>query len=154
MIDACGVDDARRVVESLAVQRRGSLVQRLVVECLRQDLLVEVAADDWHLVDRGDRRDTQVAQRRDQPAPRCILQRQVVDRGGEHVGHLLCDQLFGGRHADVDRLRERADRCARLLAERRVSLVADHELVCLARDRLLVAREPRVGLDGQRVAVP
>src|SRR5207248_1702451 len=64
---------------------------------------------------------------------------------------LLRDQLFGRRHADVDRLRERADRRARLLAERRVRLVADHELVRLARQRVLVAREPRVRLDRQRI---
>ena len=57
MIDAGGIDDPRRVVEAVAVERRGSLVQRLMVECLGQDLLIEVAADDWHLVDRGDGRD-------------------------------------------------------------------------------------------------
>src|SRR5262249_34485521 len=54
--------------------------------------------------------------------------------------------------ADVDGLRERADRTRCLLAERRVRLVADHELVRLARKRILVAREPGVRLDRQRIA--
>src|SRR6266850_4308356 len=79
--------------------------------------------------------------------------RQIVDRRREHVGHLLRDELFRRRHADVDRLRERADRGARLLAQGSVRLVADDELVGVAGDRLLVAREPRVRLDRQRVAV-
>ena len=125
-------------------------VQRLVVERLREDLLVEVAADDRHRVDRGDRRHAQVAQRRDEPAARGVLQRQVVDRGGEDVGDLLRDQLLGRRHADVDGLRERADRGGGLLPERRVRLVADDELVRVAVDRVDVAREPRVRLDRER----
>ena len=45
MVDAGG-DDAGRVVEAVAVEARSRLVQRLVVECLGKDLLVEVAADD------------------------------------------------------------------------------------------------------------
>ena len=151
VIDAGGVDDAGAPVEAVAVERRGRLVQRLVVEHLRELALVEVAADDRHRVDRGRGRNAQVAQRRDQPATRCVGERQVVDRGGEDVGDLLRDQLLGRRHADVDRLRERADRGARLLAERGVRLVADHELVRVARERADVPREPRVRLDRQRV---
>ena len=107
MIDARGIHDARRVVETVAVQGRSGLVQRLVVERFGEDLLVEVAADDRHLVDRGDRRDAQTSQRRDQAAARGVLQRQVVDRRGEHVRHLLRDQLLRRGHPDVDRLRER-----------------------------------------------
>ena len=151
VVDAGRVDDARRVVEAVAVEARGGLVQRLVVERLREDLLVEVAADDRHRVDRRDGRHAQAAQRRDQAAARGVLQRQVVDRRGEDVGDLLRDQLLGRRHADVDRLRERADRGGRLLAERGVRLVADHELVRVAADRADVPREPRVRLDRQRV---
>ena len=151
MVDAGRVDDARRRVEALAVEAGGGLVQSLVVEGGGERALLEVAADDRHGVDRGGRRDAQAAQRRDQPAARRVGQRQVVDRGREDVGDLLCDQLLGRGHADVDRLREAADRRARLLAERRVRLVADHELVGLARDRVGVAGEPGVGLDRDRV---
>ena len=154
MVDAGRVDDARRIAEALAVQRRRSHVQRLVVERLCERALLEVAADDRHLVDRRDRRHAQVAQGRDQPAPRCIRQRQVVDRCGEHVGDLLRDQLLRRGHADVDRLVEAADRCRRLLAERGVCLVADHELVRITGDLVAVAREPRVGLDRDRVRRP
>ena len=152
MLDAGRVDDAGERVEAVAVERRGGLVQRLVVEDLRQLALVEVAADDRHRVDRGGGRHAQVAQRRDQPAPRGVGERQVVDRRGEDVRHLFRDQLLGRRHADVDRLGERADRRARLLAESRVRLVGDHELVRVARQRADVTREPRVRLDRQRVA--
>ena len=150
VVDAGRVDDARRVVEAVAVHARGGLVQRLVVEGLGEDLLVEVAADDRHRVDRRDRRHAQVAQRRDQAAARGVLQRQVVDRGGEDVGDLLRDQLLGRGHPDVDGLREGADRGRGLLPERRVRLVADHELVRVAVDRVDVAREPGVGLDRER----
>ena len=137
VVDARGIDDAGCVVETLAIKRCGSLVQRLMIERLGQDLLVEVAADDRHLVDRRNRRDAQVAQRGDQPPARGILQRQIVDGRGEDVGDLFRDELLRRRHADVQRLRERADRGACLLAERRMRLVADHELVDVARDRLL-----------------
>src|SRR5438046_1286667 len=75
-----------------------------------------------------------------------------TDRGRQYIRYLLRDQLLGRGHADIDRLRERADRLARLLAQSRVRLVADHELVRLARKRVLVTREPRVGLNRQRVA--
>ena len=152
MLDAGRVDDAGERVEAVAIERRRGLVQRLVVEDLRQLALVEVAADDRHRVDRGSGRHAQVAQRRDQPAPCGVAERQVVDGRGEDVRDLLRDQLLGRRHADVDRLRERPDRRARLLAERRVRLVADHELVRVVRERADVSREPRVRLDRERVA--
>ena len=151
MVDAGRVDDARRGVEALAVERRRRHVQRLVVERRGERALLEVAADDRHGVDRCDRRHAQAAQRCDQPAPRGVRERQVVDRGREDVGDLLRDQLLGRGHADVDRLAEAADRRRGLLAERRVRLVADHELVRRARDLVDVAREPRVGLDRDRV---
>src|SRR5579864_837582 len=82
--------------------------------------------------------------------PRRVGQRQVVDRGREDVRDLLRDQLLGRGHADVDRLAEAADRGGGLLAECRVRLVADHELVGGARDLVDVAREPGVGLDRDR----
>ena len=151
MVDAGGVDDARRRVEALAVEARGGLVQSLVVERGGERALLEVAADDRHRVDRGGGRHAQAAERRDQAAAGRVGQRQVVDRGGEDVGDLLRDQLLGRGHADVERLRVAADRRARLLAERRVGLVADHELVGVARDRVGVAGEPGVGLDRDRV---
>src|SRR5581483_4205972 len=78
-------------------------------------------------------------------------ERQIVDRGGEHVGDLLRDQLLGRSHPDVDGLGEAADRGARLLAERGVRLVADHQLVRVAIQVLHVPREPGVGLDRDRV---
>ena len=115
--------------------------------------LLEVAADDRNLVDRGDRRHAQAAKRCDQPAARGVGQRQVVDGSREDVGDLLRDQLLGRGHADVDRLAQRADRRRGLLAERGVRLVADHELVRVAGDLADVAREPRVGLDRDRVRV-
>ena len=151
MVDAGRVDDARRVAEALAIERRRGHVQRLVVESLRQGALLEVAADDRNLVDRRDRRHAQAAERRDQPAPRGVGERQVVDRGREDVRDLLRDQLLGGGHADEDRLLQRADRGRGLLAERGVRLVADHELVGVAVDLGDVAREPGVRLDRDRV---
>jgi hypothetical protein len=100
-----------------------------VVECGGQRALLEVAADDRDRVDRGDRWDAERAERRDQAATGGVGQREVVDRSGEDVGDLLGDQLLRRRHADVERLREAADRGRGLLAERGVRLVADHELV-------------------------
>ena len=152
MLDAGRVDDAGKRVEPVAVERCGGLVQRLVVEDLRQLALVEVAADDRHRMDRGGRRDAEIPQRRDQPASRGVAERQVVDGRGKDVGDLLRDQLLGRGHPDIDRLRERANRRARLLAQCRVRLVADHELVRVVRERADVAREPRVRLDRERVA--
>ena len=46
VIDAGRVDDARAVVEAIAVEHRGGHVERLVVERLGQRALVVVAADD------------------------------------------------------------------------------------------------------------
>ena len=151
VLDAGCVDDAGRRAEALAVEARGRLVERGVVERCREGALLEVAADDRHRVDRSSRRHPEAAQRRDQAAAGGVGERQVVDRGREHVRDLLRDQLLRRRHADVDRLAERPDRGARLLAERRVRLVADHELVRAARDLGRVAREPGVGLDRDRV---
>ena len=132
MLDAGGVDDSGRRAEALAVEARRGLVQRLVVEGRGQRALLEVAADDRHRVDRGRRRHAETAERRDEPAPRGVAERQVVDRGREDVRDLLRDELLGRGHADEERLREGADRGARLLAERRVRLVADDEVVRVA----------------------
>src|ERR1700748_2197394 len=46
------VDEAGLVSEPLAVERCRRHVQGLVVECLGESALLEVAADDRHLVDR------------------------------------------------------------------------------------------------------
>jgi len=113
--------------------------------------LLEVAADDRDRVDRGDRRHAERAERRDQAAPGRVGERKVVDRGREDVRHLLRDQLLGRRHPDVERLREGADRRRCLLAERRVGLVADDELVRAPRQLVAVAGEPGVRLDGEGV---
>jgi hypothetical protein len=147
VVDAGGVDDARRRVEAVSVQAGGGVVQRLVVEGSRQGAFLEVPTDDRHGVDRRHRWHPQIPERRDQTTPRRLLERQVVDRRREHVGHLLGDQLLGCCHADVDGIREAADRGARLLAERRVRLIADHELVRVARQLANVACEPGVRLD-------
>ena len=48
MVDAGRVDDSGRVVEAVAVEARGGLVERLVVEDGREGALLEVAADDRH----------------------------------------------------------------------------------------------------------
>src|SRR6185436_14141602 len=48
---------------------------------------------------------------------------------------------------------EAADRLARLLAERSVRLVGDHELVRLGVQVAVMAREPGVGLDGDGILV-
>ena len=151
VLDAGRVDDAGRRPEALAVEARGRLVEGGVVERCREGALLEVAADDRHRVDRGGGRHPQAPQRRDQAPAGRVGQRQVVDRGREDVRDLLRDQLLRRRHADVDRLAERPDRGARLLAERRVGLVADHELVRAARDLGGMAREPGVRLDRDRV---
>ncbi len=132
MVDAGRVDDPGRAVEAFAVEARRGLVQSLVVEGCGQGALLEVAADDGDRVDRRGGGHAQAAQRRDQPAAGRVGEREVVDRRREDVRDLLRDQLLGRRHADVDRLREAADRRARLLTERRVGLVADHELIRLA----------------------
>jgi hypothetical protein len=149
VLDAGRVDDARRVVETVAVEARGGLVQGLVVEDGGQSALLEVTADDRHRRNRRGRRDAQTTQRRDQPAPRGVAERKLVDRGREDVRDLLRDQLLGRRHADVDRVREAADGEARLLAESRVRLVGDHEVIRVRVEILPVPREPGVGLHRQ-----
>ena len=151
VLDPGRVDDPRRRVEAVAVEARRGLVQSRVVEDCRERALLEVAADDRDRVDRGRRRHAEVAQRRDQSAAGGVLERKVVDRGREDVRDLFRDQLLGRRHPDVDGIREAADRGTRLLAERRVRLVGDHELVRLAADAAVMAREPGVGLDRDRV---
>ena len=150
VVDTGRVDDPGRRVEPVAVEARGGLVQSRVVESGGEGALLEVAADDRHRVDRGRGRNPEVPQRGDQASSGRVLQGQVVDRGGEDVGDLLRDQLFRRGHPDVDRVREASDREARLLAERRVRFVRDHELVRVAADGVVVAREPGVGLDGDR----
>ena len=124
-----------------------------MVECGGQGALLEVAADDRHRVDRRSGRYAKRAQRSDQAAAGGVPERQVVDRGGEDIRDLLRDQLLRRGHADVDRVREAADRSARLLAERRVRLVGDHQVVRLRLEVAPVAREPGVGLNRQRVGL-
>ena len=122
-----------------------------MVEGLRQCALLEVAADYRHRVNRGRWRNAERPQRGDQPAPGRVGQRQVVDGSGKHVRDLLRDQLLGRGHADVDRVREAADRRARLLAQGRMGLVGNHQVVGVGVEVAPVAREPRIGLDRQRV---
>ena len=140
-----------RVFEAVAVEARGGLVQRHVVEHLRQRALVEVAADDRHRVDRRHRRHAQAAERRDQAAAGSVLERQVVDGRREDVGHLLGDQLLRRRHADVDGVGEAANRRGRLLAEGGVRLVGDDQVVRLVVEVTDMAGEPRVRLNRDRV---
>ena len=84
------------------------------------------------------------------PRRAASLERKVVDGGGEDVRDLLRDQLLGRGHPDEEGLGERADRRTRLLAESRVRLVADDEVVGVAVELGAVTREPGVRLDRQR----
>ena len=154
MLDAGGVDDPGSRAEALAVEARGRLVQRLVVESRGERALLEVAADDRNGVDRRRGRHAEAAEWCDEPAARGVAEREIVDRGGEDVRDLLRDELLGRRHPDEERLRERADRGARLLAESRVRLVADDEVVRVAVELGAVAREPGVRLDRDRAVDP
>ena len=129
VLDTGRVDDSGRRAEALAVEARGRLVQRLVVEGGGERALLEVAADDGHRVDRRSRRNAEAAERRDEAAARGVAEREVVDGGREDVGDLLRDQLLGRGHPDEERVGEGADRRARLLAESRVGLVAEDEVV-------------------------
>ena len=148
VLDAGGVDDAGAVAEAVGVVAGRRHVERLVVERGREQALVEVAADDGHVAQRGARPHAQAAQRSDDAAAHGVRQREVGDLGGEDVRDVLLQQLIGRRHADVGRLRELADAGARALAERGVRLVAEHDRVRVGVEVLVVLDEPGVGLDG------
>ena len=90
------------------------------------------------------------AQRRDHAAAHGLGQREVGDLGREHVADVLLEQLVGGGHADVHRLREAPDRGRRLLAERGVGLVADDHAVHVGLQLVGVLDEPGVGVDRER----
>jgi hypothetical protein len=75
MVDAGRVDDARSRIEAVAIQARRRLVERDVIEHLGQGLLVEVAADDRHGVDRCGRRHPQATKRGDQATAGGVGQR-------------------------------------------------------------------------------
>src|SRR4029077_17024115 len=154
--DARRVHDAGNAVEARPVEVRHGQVEGLLVEQFGQLVLVELgidlAAAQWHLGDRAHthaRRDAHAAQRRDPPAPRRL--REVEARGlrRKQIGDMTRDQRAGGGHADEQRTGPLADRAARLLAQRRVVLVADDDRV-RARDLARVAHEPLVGLHGHR----
>jgi len=117
----------------------------------REGALLEVDAHDRHGGDGRRRGNAQVAQRRDETAPRGVAQREVVDRSGEDVGHLLRDEVLRSGHPDVQGLVEGANSGARLLPEGRVRLVAEDEVVGLPIELASVAREPGICLDGDRV---
>ena len=106
VVDAGRVDDAGRRAEAVAVEARRRLVQRLMVEGRSERALLEVAAHDRHRVHGRRRWDAQIAERRDEAAPRRVGEREVVDGRGEDVGDLLCDQVLRRGHADVERLVE------------------------------------------------
>ena len=145
-----GVDDARRVAEPALVEVGGREVQRVDVEGCGQLALVEVAADDVDLPERRDRLHPHAPEGRDDAAADGLGEREVGDLGGEHVADVLLEQLVGRGHADVHGLREAADRRGRLLAERRVGLVADDDAVDVALDLVGVLDEPRVRVDRER----
>ncbi len=151
MVDASRVDDAGRRAEALSIETGRGLVERLMIEGRSECAFLEVAADDGDGVDGSRRRNAQVSERSDEPAPRGIRERKVVDGGRKDVGDLLRDEILGGRHADEERLVEGAYRGARLLAERGVCLVAEDEVVRRSIELGAVSREPRVRLDRQRV---
>jgi hypothetical protein len=147
VVHARRVDDAGSIAEPVEVEQGGRHVQRLVVERCRELLLVEVAADDLHPLERGPRTHADGAERRDDALLDRLVEREVRDLGREDVADVLLQQLVGGRHADVRRRVEPADGRGRAVAEGGVGLVAQHHAVDVARDRVGVADEPGVGLD-------
>ena len=148
------VHDPGHAVEASAVQVRDREVEGSLVQQLGQELLVEfdvyLAPPQRHLRDRahaGAGRDPDAPQRRDHAAPRSLREVEAGRLRREEVGDVAGDQRARGRHADEDRAGPGADRAGRLLAERGVGLVADHDGV-RRRDAARVADEPLVGLDG------
>ena len=154
--DAGGVDDARHLLEAGCVEVGDGDVERALVEQLRQLLLVEVLIDlapaERHVRERPHSRtgrDPDAAQRRDHPAAGGLGEVEARGLGREEVGDVAGDQRAGCGHADEDGPVPGADAGARLLAERGVGLVADHDRVGVG-DLAGVADEPLVGLDGHR----
>jgi hypothetical protein len=150
------VDDAGDPAEARSIQVRDGDVERLLVQQLGELFLVEVLVDlappQRHLGDRAHARagrDADAAQRRDHPAARGLGQVEARGLGGEEIGDVSRDQRASRGHADEHGLRPAADAGARLLAQRRVRFVADHDRVRV-RDPARVSDEPLVGLDGDR----
>ena len=156
VLHAGAVDDARQVLEAHAVEVRDRGVERPLVEQCGQLFLVEVLVDlalaQRHLRERAHvraGRDPDAAQRRDHAPAGGLREVEAARLGREEVGDVARDQRAGRRHADEDRALPAPDRGARLLAQRRVRLVADHDRVGV-RDVAGVAHEPLVGLDRHR----
>ena len=156
VLDARGVEDARRFAEARLVEVGDREVERALVEQRRQLLLVEVLVDlafaQRHLGDRPHPRagrDPQAAQRRDDAAARRLGEVEARGLGREEVGDVTGDQRAGRGHADEDGAGPGADAGAGFLAQRGVRLVADHDRVGVG-DFLVVADEPLVGLDRDR----
>ena len=113
VLDAGRVDDAGGVTEPVTVEAGCSLVDQLVIEDLGERFGVVVAADDRNREDGRRGRHTKAPEGGDQAAPRRISKRQVIDRRWEDIGDLLGNELLGRGHADVRRLGQPPDRCAR-----------------------------------------
>ena len=103
------VDDARAVVEAVAVEHRGGHVERLVVERLGERPWSKSPPTTGTLRRLAPGLHAQRAQRRDDAAAHGVGQREVGDLGREDVADVLLQQLVGGRHADVGRAAEAAD---------------------------------------------
>jgi hypothetical protein len=150
VIDAGRVDDPRRVAEAALVEVGRRHVERVEVERGCQLALVEVAADDLDLAQRGDRAHPAAAQRSHHAAAHRLGKREVRHLGREHVADVLLQQLIGRGHADVDRLGDAADGRRSLVAQRGVRLIADDHAVDVVLQLIGVLDEPGVGVDRQR----
>ena len=153
VLDAGGVEDARRLAEARLVEVGDRDVEGLLVEQRGQLLLVEVLVDlalaQRHLGDRPHARagrDAEAAQRRDHAAARRLGEVEARGLGREEVGDVAGDQRAGRGHADEYGAGPGADAGAGFLAQRGVRLVADDDRVGVG-DLLVVAHEPLVGLD-------
>jgi len=151
VLHAGGVDHTGEVAEAGLVEVGDRDVERRLVEQLGQLLLVEVlvhlAAAQRHVRDRAHSHagwDAHAPERRDHAASRGLGQVEARRLGGEEVGDVAGDQRARGGHAHEHRAEPLADGGARLLAERGVGLVADHELVRGARDLVDVPGKPGV----------
>jgi hypothetical protein len=156
VLDAGGVDDPGHALEPRLVEVGDGDVEGLLVEqggeLFLVEVLIDLAAAQRHVGDRADPRargDADAAQRRDHAAACRLGEVEARGLGGEEIGDVAGDQRAGRGHADEGRADPVADAAARLLAERGVGLVADHDRVGVG-DATGVAHEPLVGLDRHR----
>src|SRR6185295_8152371 len=93
VVDPGGVDDPRCVAEPALVEVGGREVERVDVEGCGELALVEVAADDVDLPERGDRLHAHAPEWRHDTPAHGFGKREVGDLGGEYVADVLLEQL-------------------------------------------------------------